>query len=281
MITETQVKMAFEYSCKVDVFSIKPGNVSYNNPAYNMTHKDFLQSSMACSDIICEKGMDIGTKIYESVKSSMDVVGCNTNLGIILLCVPIVQSLYLDDKHIFSQENLKKIILDIDQKQTKKIYAAINMAKAGGMGEKEKYDIKKAVNYDFKLYEAMKYASSYDDIANEYYYFFSNIINNLSPFWRLCLNKMQNEEYATTATFLNLLSKRPDSLIARKYGINKAKYVSEQVKPLADEYCELENPEILNKKLLLLDSELKIQGLNPGTTADVVVASIFFNRLGL
>ena len=281
MITETQVKMAFEYSCKLDVFSIKPGNVSYNNPGYNMTHKDFLQSSMACSDIICEKGMDIGTKIYESVKSSVDVVGCNTNLGIILLCTPIVQSLYLDEKHRFSRENLKKTILDIDHKQTKKIYEAINIANAGGMGEKDEYDIKKSGNCNFKLYEAMKYASSYDDIANEYYCFFDNIINNISPFWRICFNKMNNDESATTATFLSLLSKRPDSLIARKYGVMKAKNVSEQVKSLANEYCELKNPKILNKKLLLLDSELKIQGLNPGTTADVVVASIFFNRLGL
>jgi triphosphoribosyl-dephospho-CoA synthetase len=41
------------------------------------------------------------------------------------------------------------------------------------------------------------------------------------------------------------------------------------------------NPNNLNNELLLLDSELKIQGLNPGTTADVVVASIFLNRLGL
>ena len=177
---------------------------------------------MACSDIICEKGMDIGTKIYESVKSSVDVVGCNTNLGIILLCTPIVQSLYLDEKHRFSRENLKKTILDIDHKQTKKIYEAINIANAGGMGEKDEYDIKKSGNCNFKLYEAMKYASSYDDIANEFYCFFDNIINNFSPFWRICFNKMNNDESATTATFLSLLSKRPDSLIARKYGVMKA-----------------------------------------------------------
>ena len=43
----------------------------------------------------------------------------------------------------------------------------------------------------------------------------------------------------------------------------------------------ISNPNSLNNQLLLMDSELKIQGLNPGTTADVVVASIFLNRLGL
>ena len=73
ILSENQVKMAFEYSCKLDVFSIKPGNVFLDYPAYGMTHKDFLQGSMACSDIVCEHGMDIGDKILECVKASMDV----------------------------------------------------------------------------------------------------------------------------------------------------------------------------------------------------------------
>jgi triphosphoribosyl-dephospho-CoA synthase len=92
---------------------------------------------------------------------------------------------------------------------------------------------------------------------------------------------MENAECATTATYLQQLSKNPDSLIARKHGLEVAKEVSKRFLEISKEYSELKNPNILNKKLLLLDSELKIQGLNPGTTADVVVASIFLNRLGL
>ena len=97
----------------------------------------------------------------------------------------------------------------------------------------------------------------------------------------IIIKYMNNAECATTATFLQQIATNPDSLIARKHDLNVAKQVSERFKGLAEEYCELKNPKILNKKLLLLDSELKIQGLNPGTTADVVVASIFLNRLGL
>ena len=92
---------------------------------------------------------------------------------------------------------------------------------------------------------------------------------------------MGDGESATTATFLKLISSNPDSLIARKHGLDKAKEISERFETIAIEYCASKNPNNLNNKLLLLDSELKIQGLNPGTTADVVVASIFLNRLGL
>ena len=74
MLTENQVKMAFEYACKLDVFSVKPGNVFHGHPAYGMTHKDFLQSSMACSDVICEKNMDIGEKILECIVTSTAAV---------------------------------------------------------------------------------------------------------------------------------------------------------------------------------------------------------------
>jgi triphosphoribosyl-dephospho-CoA synthase len=281
LLTENQIKMAFEYACKLDVFSIKPGNVFIDKPAYGMTHKDFLQSSMACSDIICEHNKDIGVKILECVKASVDVVGCNTNLGIILLCVPIVEAIYLDKELKFKQNNLKKIIDSIDVKQTKSIYKAINIAKAGGMGSKDKFDLNHNKAPDFTFKEAMNFASSYDYIASEYNTNFSNIINKISINWRNYFKFMNNAECATTATFLKLISSNPDSLIARKHDIDKAKEVSLKFKPLAEEYCSLKNPNILNNKLLLLDAELKIQGLNPGTTADVVVASIFINRLGL
>lgn len=281
LLTENQVKMAFEYACKLDVFSIKPGNVFLDHPAYGMTHKDFLQSSMACSDIICEQNIDIGEKILESVKASIDVVGCNTNLGIILLCSPIVEAIYLDNEHKLQQNNLKKVIDRIDLKQTKTIYKAINLANAGGMGLKDKFDLNAKKSSDFTLSEAMNFASSYDYIANEYTNYFNNIINIISLNWRNYFKLMGNAECATTATFLKLISSNPDSLIARKYGLDTAIEVSGKFKALSDEYCELKNPNIINNKLLLLDSELKIQGLNPGTTADVVVASIFINRLGL
>jgi triphosphoribosyl-dephospho-CoA synthase len=281
MLSENQVKMAFEYACKLDVFSIKPGNVLIDYPAYGMTHKDFLQSSMACSDIVCEHNMDIGKKILECVKASIDVVGCNTNLGIILLCVPIIEAIYLDEEHKFHQSNLKIVLDGINAKQTKSIYKAINTANAGGMGSKNKFDLKNNKTPDFRLMEAMKFASEYDYIAAEYSIYFDNIINNISKNWRKYFKYMNNAECATTATFLQQISVNPDSLIARKHDLNVAKQVSERFKGLAEEYCKLKNPNILNNQLLLMDSELKIQGLNPGTTADVVVASIFLNRLGL
>ena len=149
------------------------------------------------------------------------------------------------------------------------------------MGEKDKFDLNSSNNKNFTFMEAMNYASSYDYIALQYKENFDNIINNLAPKWREYFKNFNSDENATTALFLDLISVVPDSLIARKYGIDKAKEVSSKFLELSKEYSCSKNPNSLNNQLLLMDSELKIQGLNPGTTADVVVASIFLNRLGL
>ena len=149
------------------------------------------------------------------------------------------------------------------------------------MGEKDKFDLNSSNNKNFTFMEAMNYASSYDYIALQYKESFDNIINNLAPKWREYFKNFNSDENATTALFLDLISVVPDSLIARKYGIDKAKEVSSKFLELSKEYSCSKNPNSLNNQLLLMDSELKIQGLNPGTTADVVVASIFLNRLGL
>ena len=111
--------------------------------------------------------LEFGEKILESVKASIDVVGCNTNLGIILLCSPIVEAIYLDNEHKLQQNNLKKVIDRIDLKQTKTIYKAINLANAGGMGLKDKFDLNAKKSSDFTLSEAMNFATIF--FCHSYY----------------------------------------------------------------------------------------------------------------
>ena len=48
------------------------------------------------------------------------------------------------------------------------------------MGLKNKFDLKNNKTPDFRLMEAMKFASEYDYIAAEYSIYFDNIINNMN-----------------------------------------------------------------------------------------------------
>ncbi len=272
--------MAFEYACTQDIRAIKPGNVSMHQSIGDMEYKDFLRSAIACSDTIADPKISLCKRIKKSIEMTKSVVGCNTNLGIILLCAPLSNAIFDDENHVFKIDSLEKVIKNISKKETKIIYKSINKANPGGMGNKHKYDLKDGTS-DFDLYTAMNYAKEYDSIANEYVTNFSLIFNTLSKQWGNYYKKWGNPEYATTATFLYHLRDNYDSLIARKHGVNKARKVSELIKPLANEYISSKSPNELNNRLLILDYELKNERINPGTTADLITASIFVNRLNL
>ena len=80
---------------------------------------------------------------------------------------------------------------------------------------------------------------------------------------------------AVVDTFTLLLSKRPDSLIGRKSGLEKAKEVSERACQIMAEGGA--SSARGREMLWALDRELHDAGgrLNPGTTADLTAASLF------
>ena len=64
-----------------------------------------------------QPGLKLGEKIYLATKESVKVAGCNTNLGIILLCAPVLHVIQklteegfkrLDNPLAYLQEELIK-----------------------------------------------------------------------------------------------------------------------------------------------------------------------------
>ena len=80
------LKRNFLIACKLDVQTLKPGNVSFNSSGYGMTGQDFINSSEVCAPLMVQPGLKLGEKIYLATKESIKAVGCNTNLGL-FLCV--------------------------------------------------------------------------------------------------------------------------------------------------------------------------------------------------
>ena len=75
--------------------------------------------------------------------------------------------------------------------------------------------------------------------------------------------------------YLTILSKVPDTLIARKRGIETAQRISQQAAIILDDGGAFS--ESGRKALIELDQQLRAGGhsLNPGTTADLTTASLF------
>jgi triphosphoribosyl-dephospho-CoA synthase len=72
-----------------------------------------------------------------------------------------------------------------------------------------------------------------------------------------------------------LLSRIPDSHIERKYGDRYSGMVAARMALLGIELEKADDPEQILPLLHQLDQEFKSQGINPGTTADLTVATVF------
>jgi triphosphoribosyl-dephospho-CoA synthase len=78
---------------------------------------------------------------------------------------------------------------------------------------------------------------------------------------------------------LTLLANFPDSHIARKHGAETAARVQGEARVARERYMNAANPADALRDLLIFDKNLKASGLNPGTSADLTVATVFADRL--
>ena len=83
---------AFKAACLAELEALKPGNVHIFADGHGMTVQDFLVSAEAASENIALPDLSLGERILFSVQATQKVVNLNTNLGIILLCAPIIQA---------------------------------------------------------------------------------------------------------------------------------------------------------------------------------------------
>ena len=92
-VSPEQLGELYRQACEVDVQAFKPGNVSVYADGHDMTVADFRTSAKVSAEPLCNPDYSLGEKIYYAVKATREAVGCNTNLGIILLCAPLIQAI--------------------------------------------------------------------------------------------------------------------------------------------------------------------------------------------
>ena len=76
-------------ACRLDVVAFKPGNVSLCSPGHGMQAADFLASARIAVPWLCAEQLGVGQRMQLAMLATMAAVGCNTNLGIVLLLAPL------------------------------------------------------------------------------------------------------------------------------------------------------------------------------------------------
>ncbi len=261
----------YKNACEVELQAFKPGNVSIYSDGHDMTVGDFRQSAEVSALPLCDVNYSLGEKIFYAVKVTRDAVGCNTNLGIILLCAPLIYAVqhYPD---LTLREAVSEVLKNTTIDDANWVFKAISLAKPGGLGEVEKQDVSQ--NATVTLQAAMCLSSDKDRIALQYVSDYKDIFD-LGVFSYTCtFNRWGEQSWAAVAVYADLLSQFSDSHIERKFGSRYSARVATMMRQLRDELQIVNDPEQVKPLLYQMDTELKSHGLNPGTSADLTVATV-------
>lgn len=280
------VRDAFESACLDELEALKPGNVHVHAEGHGMTVRDFQTSAKVAARAIAQLDLTVGGRIAAAVDAALAAVKCNTNLGIVLLAAPLVHAaLSIPPASAVTEKKfrnaLEKILKGLSIDDAKSAFAAIAQARPAGLGKTKKYDVNAPAKTS--LITAMREAAKRDRIAWQYANSFKDVFEIGVPVLRAATKRFAGHpkggNWATTAVYLAFLSRFPDSHIVRKHGPKPAAEVQGEASEIATAFAHLDDPQRLEWVLMAFDSELKRRGINPGTSADLTVASLLAYRL--
>jgi triphosphoribosyl-dephospho-CoA synthase len=272
MISAQDLSQLYKKACEVELQAFKPGNVSIYADGHDMTVDDFRVSAKVSAGPLCNPDYTLGEKIFYAVRATREAVSCNTNLGIILLCAPLIEAIYNKPSAWTLRQALNDVLINTTVQDAEWVFKAISLASPGGLGSSDEQDVKERPSVN--LTEAMRLASLKDRIALQYITDYQDIFDFAVLVYYNAI-RSRNQEWATLSVYAALLSRFPDSHIERKYGSQFTEMVASKMSHLSNQLSEVDNPEHLLPLLFNFDQELKNKGINPGTMADMTVVTVF------
>lgn len=272
-----RLQQVYLAACEAELQAFKPGNVSVHSEGHDMTVEDFRHSAQASAGPLCDPGLSLGEKIFRAVKATREAVGCNTNLGIVLLAAPLLHTCLVGRPDQSLRERLQAVLDNTTREDADWVYQAIRLAAPGGLGESADQDVH--TKPEVTLLEAMRLAAHRDRIAWQYTNSYVDVFDLAIPRYHTGLLMWRDEALATVAVFAALLKAIPDSHIERKFGTRFTRMVTDKI-TLVDQALSVPgDPGQILQVLQEVDAEFKAVGINPGTTADLTVACLLMTRL--
>jgi triphosphoribosyl-dephospho-CoA synthase len=266
---------AFRSACLAELNALKPGNVHVFADGHRLTTAQFVRSAGAAAAPLAAHGARVGRRILDAVEATQAAVGTNTNLGIILLCAPLAAAAET------GQAELRAALVDVldglDTDDAELAFRAIARASPAGLGRVAENDVSEPARVTLR--HAMADAADRDRVARQYATAFADIFDGGLPRLAAAAARKWPEEWIISAVYLGFLADFPDSHIVRKYGSAVAKTVQDSAIRFDVELQASWDPSRLADELLAWDTALKAKNINPGTSADLTVATLFAHRL--
>lgn len=277
-----RIAQAAQVACVLEACAPKPGNVNRQHDFPDLRLEDFLLSALAIGPAMQQAGKySVGRTIWRAIRDTHRLVHTNTNLGIVLLLVPLAKTLSGlpgkisgDEALNWLQVNMPATLSGLTVEDARLAYAAIRLARAGALGRVDEADV--SAEPEISLFQAMALARERDVIAREYVTNYTITFGIGYPALANAYDSTGNLTLAIVQAYLTLLAQVPDTLIARKRGPEMAAQVSQwagNVLALGGALTPQGQAELVHFDRLLRSDVA--HGLNPGTSADLTAAAIF------
>ena len=255
----------------LEVSAEKPGNITPSHDFCDTSYEDMLRSAIAVGPELAraaERG--VGDTVLAAVEASRRVAPANTNLGIALLLAPLAKAALGGGP---LRERLGATLRALDVADARAAYAAIRGSGAAGLQERVEHDVRSEPALGLR--EAMASAAERDSVASEYVTDYALTFETGVPALAAALGDGLAPRDAIVELHLRLLDRAPDTLIARKRGADAAARVSAGARDVLA--AGGVRTDAGRRALQSFDASLREPGnaLNPGTTADLVTATLF------
>ena len=268
-------------ACLWEATARKAGNVHPFAEFRDLKYADFMRSGEAIAPVLeALRDKPLGITILEAIRATRVVVNTNTNLGIVLLLVPLTKIALRQSPSasegavpLAGARALTAILGATTIADAKHVYEAIRLAVPGGMGEVKNQDVADVPT--MTLREVMFLAADRDLIARQYANCFAEVLDEGVPALLNGWEQFQSVEAAILTCQIDWLARHPDSLIVRKRGLAEAQEVQESARRIV----QAGGLATARGRGLFTDFDrwLRADGhtRNPGTTADLVTACLF------
>lgn len=273
VLSQTDVAVAAQLACLLEVSAPKPGNVSAGVHFRDARYEDFLASAAAIGPAFAAAGeRPLGQTIRAAIEATTRWTRANTNLGMVLLLAPLARAALQQGAGPL-RTRLAATLADTTVEDARAVYAAIRLASPAGLGRAPAQDI--AQTPTVTLRDAMALAADRDAIAREYATDFRTTFDVGAPSLERALEAGLSWNDATVEAYLTLLAVAPDTHIARKLGLDEAAAVQRRAR------AALEAGGVRQAAgrdaIAAFDRTLRDarNARNPGATADLTAAAIF------
>lgn len=267
-------------ACSWEVAAPKPGNVHRGADFEDATLEDFLTSAVVLGQVIDDHAKEsVGQTILSAVVATKAAIGTNTNLGIVLLLIPLAKA--LSQYGALSSKTVAQVLDGLTPNDASDVFDAIQLAKPGGLGSVAKGDVvDPATSKNLSLIAAMELAADRDLVARQYANGFAEVFGFCQQRLRFGQQQLKSQSPAIVFAHVATMAEFPDSLIARKCGMETALH-SRMLAQKAIECFQRDPASEYHEEFWNAVSELDFwlrsdeHRRNPGTTADLIVATLF------